>query len=70
MSDTNTFKPVDTLLEELVADENGLPGVIVIVLDRQGSDIAVHETEIQEEALTTCTPIRQKHLRAICRQDF
>ena len=38
MSETGAFKPVDDLLEGLVADKNGLPGAVAIVLNREGSD--------------------------------
>ena len=36
MSEPAAFKPLDELLERLVVEENGLPGAIVIALDRQG----------------------------------
>lgn len=48
MSDTGAFKPVDALLEELVTDKNGLPGAIVIVLDRQGIDLAVSRLKLRK----------------------
>ncbi|KAF4955772.1 hypothetical protein FGADI_4344 [Fusarium gaditjirri] len=36
MSNPVAFKPVDELLDRLIAQENGLPGAIVIALNRQG----------------------------------